>query len=70
MHLTHQVDDEEVGLTASAKKEDNDRRLQHDQPHNRRGSTDSDDVWEEARRLGKRAFIRKTSINATLIGLW
>lgn len=71
MQPTYQADNEEMGLTAAAKAEDElHRQERYSDTYHRRGSVESQDFWEEARRLGRRAFMRKIAVNATLIGLW
>ena len=70
MQPAYRADDEGVGLTSASKAELERGDLErYGQTLERRPSLD-EDPWEEAQRLGKRAFLRKTIINGTLISLW
>jgi len=63
------ADDEEAGLRAGTRQD-------HAGPHpddvipDGRASLESVDMWQDAARIGNRAFFRKALINALLIGLW
>lgn len=66
----HHVDgDEETGLRAGA-REDHAGPLRTDDIPDGRASLESLDMWQEAARMGNRAFFKKAAINALLIGLW
>ena len=70
MRPAYIADDEEAGLTAALKAEGSNDNTRQSLMLESRRSIEEDDVWEEARRIGKRAFIRKVVTNAILIGLW
>jgi len=63
------ADDEEAGLRGGTRQD-------HAGPHpedvipDGRASLESVDMWQDAARIGNRAFFRKALINALLIGLW
>lgn len=70
MRESYRLDDEEdTRLTGVTKGEGNQESGQHGGLEGR-SSIESVDMWQEAQRIGKQAFIRKILINGTLIALW
>jgi len=63
------ADDEEAGLRAGARQDYAGPNTEDDIPDGR-ASLESVDMWQDAARIGNRAFFRKAAINALLIGLW
>jgi hypothetical protein len=63
------ADDEEAGLRAGTRR-DHASPDTNDEIPDGRASLESVDMWQDAARIGNRAFFRKAGINALLIGLW
>lgn len=61
--------DEERGLRENA-REDHTGPMSPQDIADRRASIESMDMWREAAKMGKRAFLKKAAINASLILLW
>jgi len=71
IHTNYQrvSNDEERGLRENA-REDHTGPMRPEDIADRRASIESLDMWQEAAKMGRRAFLKKAAINASLILLW